>query len=189
MNTTPVFKCSNPDSCASPCASPYTSPGLVSCACHPGCPPDPCEKPDDPCVICPNQVKAYAYFHQLGRLYNSALLGAISLEQEPVQTRGFYYDTGIIHIFKPGIYMVTYIVNFPENETVSTTLALQMNNSNVPGTVRAINKNGAGVPYSATAQAVIRVETVSAIRLSSSKVIDYMTLPDNTVASLSLIEL
>lgn len=185
--------CPEPSPCPAPPPFPGPSPCPEEdscCGCMPGpapCPPEP--EPEPPCVICPEPAKEYAFFSQNGRLYNSALFGGIRLENTPVQTSGFYYEAGVIHIVNAGFYLITYIVNFPDSGIVNTMLALQMNNENVPGTTRAVSKNAISIPYTATAQTIVQVDTMSAVRLSSSEVINFMTPQANTVASLSLIRL
>jgi hypothetical protein len=148
-----------------------------------------CPKPEDPCILCPTLQKEYAFYSQNSRLYNSALFGGIRLENPPVQTSGFYYDTGIITIIKPGIYLVTYIVNFPEASIADTTLALQFNGDEVTGTIQVIKKTTVGIPYTATAQSMIQVDKISSMRLSSSRILD-ITMPSNsTAASVTILEL
>lgn len=158
------------------------------CNCQPPCPP-PCPPPEPPCVICPEVMKEYAYYSQNNRLYNTALFGAIRFENEPVQTSAFEYDTGIIQFLKAGTYLLTYIVNFPANTSADTTLALQVNNANVTGTVRVIQMNTSDGPYTAVAQAIITVNEFAAARLSSSRIIDISASAGNTVASLTIEEL
>lgn len=158
------------------------------CNCCP-CKCCPKEEPENPCIICPEISKEYAYYSQSDRLYNSSLFGAIALENEPIQTSAFFYDTGIIQIFKPGNYLVTYIVNFPVNSIVNTTLALQLNNSNVQGTIIEVQKTEEGIPYSVTAQSIISINAISSIRLSSSKIISFTLSQNSTGASLSIIEI
>lgn len=164
------------------------SPLNKSCCCIPPSPePEPDSKP--PCVICPPVSKEYAYYSQNNRLYNSALFGGIRFENDPLQTSSIEYDTGVIQIAKSGVYTITYFVNFPENTQVNTTLALQINYRNVTGTERLIIKSDSSCPYTAAAQIILPLEAYSAIRLSSSRVIDIATGADNTAASLSIIEL
>lgn len=158
-----------------------------NCTNCPCCPPQP--KPEPPCIICPEITKEYASYSQSGHLYNTALLGGLRLDNPPVQTSGFYYDTGIINITKPGTYLVSYIVNFPDNAAANTTLALQMNNVNIPSTVRVIQKTAEGNAYTAAAQAIITVDTITRLRLSSSAVIDITTIASDVVASVSVIQL
>lgn len=168
-------------------SSEENSPKNKNC-CIPSCPkPEP--DPEPPCIICPPVSKEYAYYSQDNRLYNSALFGGIRFENNPLQTSSIEYDTGVIQIAKAGIYVITYIVNFPENTEVNTTLALQMNYQNVTGTQRLIVKSPSSCPYTAAAQVILSLEAYSAIRLSSSRVIDISTGADNTAASLSIIEL
>ena len=153
--------------------------------------PGPCPplKPDDPCVVCPGISRGYAYFSQNNRLYNSALYGGIRLENPPIQTEGIHYDTGIVSILKPGSYLITYMVHFPEDSTVDTTLEIQIDNRAVTGTVCNVRKSLTGIPYTAAAQVIYHVENYVTLRLSSSKVVDITASPDSTVASLSILEL
>ena len=155
------------------------------CSCRPSCP----SQPEDPCTICPKASMEYAYYSQNDRLYNSALFGGIRFENPPVETSAFFYDTGIISIFKPGIYLATYIVNFPSESTFTTTLALQLNNQNVLGTVKVIAKTETGIPYTATAQAILPITSTGVVRLSSSSILNITSDEFNTAASISIIEL
>lgn len=149
------------------------------------CTPDSCNKPNPPC---PEHSPVYGYFSQNGRIFNSALFGGIRFTNPPIATDGFFSDDTVIQIFNPGIYLVTYIVNFPEDAVVDTTLSLQLDNQNTLGMVRNIIKS-AGSPYTAVAQTIIRVEEISAIRVSSSAVIDIVLPGQDTAASLSIIKL
>lgn len=157
-----------------------------NCGCS--CPPRP-EPPHDPCVICPKYASVYAYYSQNGRLYNSALFGGIRFENEPVETEGFYYDTGVVQIVQPGTYLITYFVNFPASAAVNTVLAIQANNQNVSGLVRSVQKSVTGVPFTAAAQAIVTFQALTALRLSSSSVLDITLMPEETAASLSIIKL
>lgn len=159
--------------------------------CCPCCPPGPKPEPEpeNPCVICPDPQKEYAYYFQSGRLYNGALFGGIRFEQPPVQTEGIDYDTGIVTIFKPGTYLFTYIVNFPQEAIVNTNLVLEIDNEPVPGTTLVISKTGTAAAYTATAQAIVRTTGITRYRLTSSASINIMTPASNTVASLTIIEL
>lgn len=159
----------------------------MSCNCN--CPHPKPDPPKPPCVPCPSEPRRYAFYSQSGRLFNTALFGGIRLENPPVQTEGFYYDTGIVTIYEPGTYLATYIVNFPASAAVNTVLALQLNNENVVGTVRNVQKTAANGPYTTVAQAILTIDEISSVRLSSSAVIDFADTADSTVASLSFIEI
>lgn len=148
-----------------------------------------CCPPKDPCVICPVKPANYAYYSQNGRLYNRALFGGLFFENPPVQTDGFYYDTGIIQILNPGTYLASYLVNFPAGATVDTRLALQLNNQNLTGTVRTVEKTVTGIPFTASAQVIFQIDSISAVRLSSSAIIDLHLPEEDTAASLLILQL
>lgn len=141
------------------------------------------------CVNCPSPQKEYALFSQSKRLYNTGRLGGVLLDNPPVQTKGFQYNTGIIYIINPGAYLLQYIVNIPENVTLNTAFVLQHNNQNVSNTVRVVNKTGTGTPCTITAQGILQISPLSVIRLSSFQVVDFTSADNDVVASLSIVQL
>lgn len=132
----------------------------------------------------------YAFLSQSGRLYNTGLFGGINLNNENVMTDGFAYDTGIITIINAGIYIATYFVTIPSNAIVNTNLVIQLNNQSLVGSSSRINKTTTESSVSAAGQAIFRINDISALRVSSSSIID-INAPNSsdTVASLTIIKI
>lgn len=147
------------------------------------------QKPKDPSIIPKDRSKEYAFFSQQGHLYNSALLGGIRLDGASYHTPAFSYDTGIVQISKSGTYLFTYIVNIPQGATPDTAFVLQTNNQDVAGTSRTLQKNALNAPYTCTVQVILEIASATVVSLSSFKIIDITTPIDNTVASLTILEL
>lgn len=140
-------------------------------------------------IVPENSSKEYAFFSQQGHLYNSVLLGGIRLDGVSHHTPAFSYDAGTVRILKSGTYLITYIVNIPQGETPDTAFVLQANKESVTGTSRTLQKNALNAPYTCTVQVILKLEADTDIQLSSFKIIDITTPIDNTVASLTILEL
>lgn len=132
----------------------------------------------------------YAFFSQNGILFNTALFGGIRFENNSINTNGIVYDTSIITIFNPGVYLANYFVLIPSTVTVNTNFALQFNNQDLIGSTSRVNKTATDTPYSAVGQAIFRVTQISSIRLSSSRIININAEnQSDTAASLTIIKI
>lgn len=151
--------------------------------CKPNCPP-PCPPP------CPSEQMAYALYYQTNLLSNSAPYDGIDLSETAAESFGdFYSDGNSFQILKPGVYLVTYIINVPSAIAVNTTFALQANRQNIASTVRPVSKTATDTPHTITAQAIIDTNAPVALRLSSSSLITVTGAATETVASLSIVQL
>lgn len=148
------------------------------------------------CCDCCNPIKPvsfeaeYAFFSQRGRLYNTALFGGINLNDENIMTSGFIYDTGIITIINAGVYIATYFISIPSDAIVNTNLVIQLDNQSLVGSSSRINKMTTENSISAVGQAIFRINEISALRISSSSIIDINAQnSSDTLASLTIIKI
>lgn len=149
--------------------------------CKPNCPqPQPM----------PTGCMAYALYHQNNILSNNAPFDGIALSETAAESFGdFYSDGSSFQILKPGVYLISYIVNIPAAVAVNTTFALQVNRQNVPSTVRNVAKIATDTPHTITAQAILETNTPVALRLSSSSLLTITGTAVETLASLSIQQL
>lgn len=139
---------------------------------------------------CASSCAAYALYQQTNLLSNSAPYDGINLSEVTAQSCGdFYSDGSTFQILKPGVYLITYIVNIPATVAVNTTFALQANRQNVPGTVRPVTKTATDAPYTAVAQTILEANAPVALRLSSSTQVTITGAATETMASLSIYRL
>lgn len=149
----------------------------------------PCCKPCCP-PSCQSAQLAHALFFQTGLLANNAPFDGITLSETAAETFGdFFSDGSTFQILKPGVYLVTYIVNIPAAATLNTTFALQVNRQDVASTVRVIAKTSIDTPHTVTAQAIIEASAPIALRLSSSSQLTITGAATETMASLSIVQL
>lgn len=82
--------------------------------CKPNCPqPQPM----------PTGGMAYALYHQNNILSNNAPFDGIALSETAAESFGdFYSDGSSFQILKPGVYLISYIVNIPAAVAVNTTI-------------------------------------------------------------------
>ena len=147
-----------------------------------------------PCCPPPHQsereLMAYALYYQTNLLSNSAPFDGVALPEVAAQSNGdFYSDGSTFQILKPGVYLVTYVINIPAAVAVNTTFALQVNRQNMASTVRAVAKTATDTPHTVTAQAILEADAPIALRLSSSSLITITGAATETVASLSITQL
>lgn len=145
--------------------------------------------PTPPPVECPCEYSEYALFFSDGRLYNSALEGGIFFSEDSISTSGFYQDANIIQILTAGTYIARYILTVPQNETISTTISLQINNEKAEGTIKNFTKNITGITGTISGETIFTVERYASVRLSSSKIINISGSENETLATLVFIKL
>ncbi len=149
-----------------------------------------CCKPYYPPMNNQNDNLAYALYYQTGMLVNGAPFDGVTLAEVEAETRGsFFSDGSTFQILKPGVYLATYMIHIPAAATVDTTFALQVNRQNADSTVRTVTKTAVDTPVTVTAQTIIEADTPVALRLSSSNLVSAAGIADETVASLSIVQL
>ena len=138
----------------------------------------------------PTGGMAYALYHQNNILSNNAPFDGIAVSETAAESFGdFYSDGSSFQILKPGVYLISYIVNIPAAVAVNTTFALQVNRQNVPSTVRNVAKTATDTPHTITAQTIVETNTPVALRLSSSSLLTITGTAVETLASLSIQQL
>ncbi len=137
-----------------------------------------------------NDQMAYALYYQTGLLVNGAPFDGVTLSEIDAETRGaFFSDGNTFQILRAGVYLATYMIHIPAAATVDTTFALQVNRQNADSTVRIVTKTAIDTPVTVTAQTIIEADSPVALRLSSSNPIAVTGTADETVASLSIVQL
>ncbi len=137
-----------------------------------------------------NDSLTYALYYQTGMLVNGAPFDGVTLSEVGAESRGSYFTDGsTFQILKPGVYLATYVIHIPAAAAVDTTFALQVNRQNADSTVRTVTKTAVDTPVSVTAQTIIEADSPVALRLSSSSPIAVAGVDDETVASLSIVQL
>jgi hypothetical protein len=133
---------------------------------------------------------AHALYYQTSQLSNQTACDGITLSEVAAESCGdFCTDGNTFQIRKPGVYLVTYVINIPSTMAVNTTFALQVNRQNVASTVRPVVKVATDSTLSITAQAILAVSTPVTLRIASSSLITVTGAATETMASLSIIQL
>ncbi|MEY8280398.1 hypothetical protein AAK917_03940 [Oscillospiraceae bacterium 52-8] len=128
--------------------------------------------------------RSYAFFYQNDTLHVSGLYGGLPIEGEGPRTEDIFPDYGIFHILRPGVYWLNFNLNLPRASALRTRFTLQLNGTDLPGTFLRIEKE-AGEPGFYAMQALIRLESASSFRLSSSNTFTVSSAdPDDTLATL-----
>lgn len=147
-------------------------------------PIDPCRNPAPidpiyrgPCPPNPDGTDfedVYAYFYQDGIFSVTAASPAVTTEEGVLFRRaelnsvGILSDEGIIKektrilIVDPGVYVVSYRIDVPEESAIDTTFALLYNREIIAGTARYVNKAENAGQTSAGATAIISVDSSGA---------------------------
>ena len=138
----------------------------------------------------PQFVGQYAFFSQSNTLNATSLGGGLKFDDPTgISSPRILNDTGIISILLKGVYKLDYYVYFPANSTANTTLTLQVNNTNISGSVCKVVKTDTTTPYIAYGQAIFTVgASGTALRLSSSNTFS-LSEQNATLASISIVQL
>ena len=138
----------------------------------------------EPGATGPVPDRSYAFFYQNGTLHVSGLYGGLPIEGEGPRTEDIFPDYGIFHILRPGVYWLNFNLNLPRASALRTRFTLQLNGTDLSGTFLRIEKE-AGEPGFYAMQALIRLESASSFRLSSSNTFTVSSAdPDDTLATL-----
>jgi len=106
--------------------------------------------------------------HQEGELSVPHGGGAVPLTPLS-QSDGIRYEDCALQILLPGVYRLSYQVNFPVAARVSTVLSLCLGGRTVPGSVCHVDKENPGQPYTAMGQAIVSLEGPEVLTLRSSR--------------------
>lgn len=154
-------------------------PNLVSRSCNSGC----CGCESGGC-----DVQALGYFVQTQSM--SVPQGrAVSFEDGAITTPIIYQENGQVILGESGVYLVTYLINIPEDGGADTVFSLQLNGVNVEGGQVAVNSLP-GAPATAAAQVIVPVTTGDAVlTIVSSNAVQLWSANQTTVASLTVLRL
>lgn len=128
---------------------------------------------------------AYALYYQTNLLSNRVPFGGVILSEIAAETEGhFCSDGNVFQIVKPGVYLVSYIINIPASVAVNTIFMLQQNKQNVAGTVRPVAKTATDTPHTVTAQTILAVQRPTILQLVSSSLLTISGAATETLATL-----
>ena len=128
---------------------------------------------------------AYALYDQTNLLNNRVPFGGVILSETSAETEGrFCSDGNFFQIVKPGVYLVSYIINIPASVAVNTIFMLQQNKQNVAGTVRPVAKTATDTPHTVTAQTILAVQRPTTLQLVSSSLLTISGAATETLATL-----